>query len=354
MHTDVLIVGGGLSGLALADRLTGAGLDFVVVEAQARLGGRIMTEVLAGGHFDLGPAWFWPGQPGMAGLIQRFSLPVFEQYSVGDLLFQDRSGAIRRERGHAPMQGSYRLGGGMERLIRSLAGALDTGKIVLATPVRSLHLQTARITARLADNRTIEAKRVVLALPPRVAAETIAFEPHPGPEPIAAMRSIPTWMAGQAKIVAVYDRPHWRDAGLSGDAISHRGPMVEIHDASPMEGGPYALFGFIGVPADAREAHIDTMKHLALSQLTTLFGGDMARPFDLVIKDWATVSEVATKEDREAMHSHPPYGLPQELRNIWGGRVHLSSTETAPGFGGYLEGALEAAENTAHALIEGA
>ncbi len=34
--------------------------------------------------------------------------------------------------------------------------------------------------------------------------------------------------------------------------MSRRGPMVEIHDASPSEGGPYALFGFVGFSANDR------------------------------------------------------------------------------------------------------
>ena len=78
MQTDILIVGGGLSGLALADHLARQGTDFLLVEAQERLGGRIMTKDIAGGRFDLGPAWFWPGQPRMAALSRRFNIPVLQ------------------------------------------------------------------------------------------------------------------------------------------------------------------------------------------------------------------------------------------------------------------------------------
>ena len=41
MDTDVLIVGGGLSGLALADELHCKGMDFQRLEARDRVGGRI-------------------------------------------------------------------------------------------------------------------------------------------------------------------------------------------------------------------------------------------------------------------------------------------------------------------------
>ncbi|SMX42311.1 hypothetical protein [Octadecabacter ascidiaceicola] len=62
------------------------------------------------------------------------------------------------------------------------------------------------------------------------------------------MQEIPTWMAGQAKAVAIYNAPFWREDALSGDAMSRHVPTVEIHDESPSKGEPYALFRFIGVP----------------------------------------------------------------------------------------------------------
>ena len=37
---DVLIVGGGLSGLSLADMLADRGIDYKLIEARERLGGR--------------------------------------------------------------------------------------------------------------------------------------------------------------------------------------------------------------------------------------------------------------------------------------------------------------------------
>ena len=40
MH-DIAIVGGGLCGLALLRLLSGSGLDVVLFEARARLGGRV-------------------------------------------------------------------------------------------------------------------------------------------------------------------------------------------------------------------------------------------------------------------------------------------------------------------------
>ncbi|GAA3332831.1 hypothetical protein GCM10020331_094480 [Ectobacillus funiculus] len=81
---------------------------------------------------------------------------------------------------------------------------------------------------------------------------TLNFSPSLPPNLITDIVKKPTWMAGQAKVVAVYDRPFWRELGLSGYVLSAVGPLEEIYDASPNK-GPGALFGFFGMPPAARE-----------------------------------------------------------------------------------------------------
>ena len=52
-------------------------------------------------------------------------------------------------------------------------------------------------------------------------------------------------MGGITKVVARYADAFWRRSGLSGSAISHVGPMREVHDMSGVDGVPGALFGFV-------------------------------------------------------------------------------------------------------------
>ena len=54
-------------------------------------------------------------------------------------------------------------------------------------------------------------------------------------------------MAGHAKFFAVYDSPFWRNNGLCGTAVSRKGPMAEIHDATPAAENQFVLFGFVGL-----------------------------------------------------------------------------------------------------------
>ena len=340
-----LVVGAGLSGLALADHLMRNGEPVTVLDARDRIGGRILS---TDAGLDLGPAWFWPGQPRMARMVARFGLVRFDQHASGDLMFEDERGAVQRGRGFASMEGSWRLDGGLGRLVQALRDALPDDAVRLNAQVVRVERTKDGVHAVLANGERIAGDRIVLALPPRIAS-TIEYAPALGADLHGAMDAVPTWMAGQAKAVAVYERPFWREEGLSGDAMSRFGPMVEIHDASGAVGEPHALFGFIGVPAAARTDEA-ALRDAVLAQLVRLFGEDAASPKDLIVKDWARDVMTSTALDAQPLHAHPTYGMPRALAHLWDGRLHLSGTEVAPQFGGFLEGALEAAERTFAAL----
>ncbi|MEM8791902.1 MAG: FAD-dependent oxidoreductase [Pseudomonadota bacterium] len=352
METDVAIIGGGLAGLALADVLTRAGVDWQLLEARGRLGGRILSAHVSGHAHDLGPAWVWPHNPLVIALADRLGLDFFPQFSDGRLVFQEASGAVRRDLDFSTMAGALRVAGGISALTDGLASLLPLERLHLKAPVTQISRQGGRMHITVGGT-TLTANRVALALPPRLAA-TIDFTPELPRAALESMAAIPTWMAGQAKAVAVYQQPFWREAGLSGDGISHRGPMVEIHDASPASAAAGALFGFIGVPARARLAHREDLRAAILDQLTAMFGADAGAPAELLLQDWAGEAATATQADFEAPPQHPHYGMPAALQNLFDGNLILAGSEVAPRNGGFVEGALEAAEAAALRLRESA
>jgi monoamine oxidase len=340
MKTEIAIVGGGLSGLALADGLHQAGVDVQLFEARSRLGGRIVALATPAGAVDLGPSWFWPGQPRIARLIEDLGLRAFPQHADGDICFEDERGIVHRGMGFASMDGSFRLEGGMQSLIKGLAARLPKERLHLSSRVTDI-TQHGRLL--IDGGRWCEAEHVVLALPPRIAT-TLRFRPNLDPDSLRHLAAIPTWMAGHAKFVAVYDAPFWRRDGLSGDAMSRRGPLAEIHDASGPDGAPAALFGFLGVPAPQRRGREDDLRAAALQQLARIFGLDAAAPVTTAFADWAIQPETATDADATLPTRQPAYGLPAALVGIWEGRLHFASTETASDMGGLMEGALASAD----------
>ena len=347
MSAQILVVGGGLSGLTAARALHQAGIGFRLVEARDRLGGRILSVDTSGsgpGPFDLGPSWFWPGmQPDFANFVEAEGVKSFPQADADDLLFQRGPGSVQRYSGMRQEPPSMRMGGGTAALVTALARDLPPDAIHLNTRVTHMALTSSGVDVTT-DGGCLSAQHVLLAAPPRLMAAQITFDP-PMPAPVVRLwQGTPTWMAPHAKFVAVYDHAFWRDAGLSGAARSQTGPLVEIHDATTMEGQP-ALFGFVGVPAEARARAGDAAVIAAcVQQMGQLFGPPAARPKAMLYKDWAADPLIATSDDLTA-GDHPTPTRHPWVEGAWQRHLTLIGSETSRTEPGYLAGAHEAAKH---------
>ncbi|MDA3005149.1 MAG: FAD-dependent oxidoreductase [Actinomycetota bacterium] len=351
---DAIIIGGGLGGLHAAHLLQERGLGYHLLEGSDRLGGRILSEHVdatggsSGGAYDLGPAWYWPAfQVRMPTLVSALGLQAFPQEVAGSLVWEEAPDMHTRFEGGAPSDGSMRVAGGLGAIVDGVAAGLDGGRVHLGTRVVAMRPAGDGVEVDAVDRAgttsTHRAPGVITALPLRLLAHSIRLEPDPGPGVLAAWSGVPTWMAGQAKVVAVYDTPFWREDGLSGEARSRVGPLVEIHDATAPGGLP-ALTGFVGWPADARRQVGDQLMGAVVDQLSRLFGPRASTPVAVLHKDWATDPLVATGDDAAPLKTHPHYGGHPLPGGPWEGRLLLAGTEAAPGSGGYMEGALEASE----------
>ena len=353
---DTVIIGAGLSGLYAA-RLLSSRRDhaLVVLEARNRVGGRILSPEHHGFFSDLGPSWYWPDiHPNMARLIKSMGLEGFRQFEEGNGRYQGSTGAIRTVGGFGMEPPSWRLAGGMMAIVERLRHEIPEGVIRLNHPVCKIEREDTGVLVGVGELERapwarFRAGRVILALPPRLTAATILFEPDLSFALTQAMLGIGTWMAGQAKFYALYERPFWRETGLSGEAFSERGPLCEIHDGSNIGGGPYGLTGFVGVPAVQRSRE-DLLMEAILSQLAAIYGGSAARPTAVFYQDWARERYTATPYDQPPMVEHPLYHPPAGRTAIWDGCVLFAGTETADRDGGYLEGALTAAERAVTSL----
>lgn len=360
MNKPIVIVGAGLSGLRAASLLTAQGIECMVLEARDRIGGRVLSTSDASrpdlGEFDLGPTWFWPQyESTITNLVNELNLNTFVQYTKGEMLVE-RSPNKAPERYVLPENSdarSMRIIGGVQSLIDAVAATIPSGIVELETRVTAIRLDEAggiTVEAELADGnrKKVSASAVILALPPRIIARHIEFFPSLPSNLITNLVNKPTWMGGQAKAVAIYERPFWRDSGLSGFASSWVGPLQEIHDASP-ETGSGALFGFFGMPAKMRrELSEDKIFRLVIDQLVRLFGPSAKNVSSILYKDWSRDLETAVEEDQEPLRDFASYGQPPKA-GVWEKKIIFAGTETNSQYGGHLAGALQSAE---HAVLE--
>tara|TARA_R110002049_G_scaffold252264_2_gene427269 strand:+ start:6584 stop:7684 length:1101 start_codon:yes stop_codon:yes gene_type:complete len=365
MQTEVLIIGGGLSGLHTAYECHKRGIKYLLLEARDRLGGRVLSlnkdeqsydSRQAG--VDLGPSWFWPQQQRINSLISELDLKndVFFQNCNGDALYEDNQGNIQRGIDGISMAGAYRLRGGIRQLTNALSSQLSRETLFTNAVVKSVNYADGEITTMYETNNSIKhilSKQVVMALPPRVALQQINFEPAFTESRTHELNQIATWMAGHAKVVCIYKLRFWQDNGYSGDVISHRGPLQEIHDASSEDGGLNALFGFVGVPPVHRKHRQDELKKMAVAQLARIFGDQALEPLAVYFQDWSTEPCTSTQLDQEIQRFHPANNIGSVTEQSWDNRLIWSGTEAANYSlqnNGLLEGALEASMNAVSML----
>ncbi|GLY01579.1 MULTISPECIES: FAD-dependent oxidoreductase [Actinoplanes] len=92
-EVDVVIVGGGMAGLAAARRLDRAGVEWLLIEAADRLGGRVGTEIVDGWHLDRGFQVINTAYPRLQALVDIAALDM--RYFTPGVMVR-RAGGLHR------------------------------------------------------------------------------------------------------------------------------------------------------------------------------------------------------------------------------------------------------------------
>jgi monoamine oxidase len=240
-----------------------------------------------------------------------------------------------------------RFVGGSQLISRRLAEELGEG-VVLSSPVRRVSQDSAGLEVD-ADGLTARAQRVIVAVPPPLAAR-ISFAPSLG----GRRDQLTQRMAHGAltKCAAVYPEPFWRAEGLTGQAVTDRGPVSTTFDNSPPEGSPGVLLGFIAGAEAIRHARRSEAerRRIVLDGFTRLFGSEAGKPGIYLETAWA--EEEWSRGG--PVCSFAPGALAQygEALRQPAGRVHWAGAETATVWCGYMEGAVRSGERAAEEVLD--
>ncbi len=240
-----------------------------------------------------------------------------------------------------------RVDGGAQSLPLGLAASLGE-RLRLGAPARRIEQDDAGVRVQ-ADGVRVEARRAIVAVPPAVAAR-IELEPLPPGRPELAERLRP---GALSKCMALYERPFWREDGLSGEALSDAGPVTLSFDASPRDGTAGVLLGFVGGPEARELARLPEAERRGpvLACFERLYGPRAARPLEYAEQTWA-------EEEWSGGGPTSNFGpggwtsCGPALRKP-SGRLHWAGTETATAWSGYMEGAIQAGERAAAEALAG-
>ncbi|MGH3457053.1 flavin monoamine oxidase family protein [Aeromicrobium sp.] len=442
---DVVVVGAGISGLMAARNLVKAGKDVLVVEANDRVGGRVLNHTLTGGSvIESGGAFVGPTQNHILALSKELGVETFKEYVDGKNVYAtegmklEYTGTVPpdpqiladaallqvridemskqvpvdapwtaekaaewdaitfdqwvrentilprvREVLLAYLQPSFgtdgknmsllfllwyiatagdethpgnftrsssteggaqesRFVGGSGLVPLRMADAL-ADRVALNAPVRRIS-QTDSAVEVSTDRGTVQAKRVIVAVPPPLALG-IDWAPMLPSRRHQLLEGMP--MGQLMKCDAVYETPFWRDKGLSGSGVATYGAVRAMFDNSPADAAVGVLLGFVGGSTWETYGRLPLAERRAavLEGFALFVGEEALNPIEYVEHDWTL--------DRWTMGSPIASPTPGTITSFGStiresvGRVHWAGTETATYWSGFMDGAVRAGERSA-------
>lgn len=229
---------------------------------------------------------------------------------------------------------------GIQVAARALADELGD-RVRLGTGVDRLSWNADGAIVDLADG-PVMARHVVVAMAPS-SCERIDFEPVLPLRRVDAQRRMP--LGSVIKVCAVYDRPFWREAGLSGSVLDLDGPFHHCLDVSSPDSGAGVLVSFLAAD-DARglsdqalgSGASDVRRTRFLESAERWFGPEAAQPRHYRDLDWSSVPSVGggysgVVEPGAWAEIGPSLTAPA-------GCLHWAGSESSSTWTGYVEGAI--------------
>jgi len=337
MSNKIIILGAGISGIYLGNRLKKEGFSIKILEANNRIGGRIYTKNVHNTKVELGATWLWRYNPELLKLCKELRISLFEQNMTGDALYE-QSNLMAPQRFQVPknQEISYRIVGGTNTLLEKLAQDFTDDELILNQKVIQIKENKETVTISTEKSK-FSADVVISAIPPQVFINTVDFHPSLDEKITQIANNTHTWMKDSIKFAIVYKTPFWKDKGLSGVGFSNVGPFTEIYDHSDFENNHFALMGFLHGNLSNETKTFREEK--AQNQLFKFFGVDGKNYLSYEEKVW-NKEKLTNFENDKFITPHFNNGNAIYQQEFLNKKLIIAGSETSPSFGGYMEGAI--------------
>ena len=344
----IIIVGAGLSGLLTAYLLKKEGIPFKILEASNRVGGRINTiYTKEDAPIEMGATWFTDQHFNLRTLLKELGINHFEQFMDTKVFYEPNSNFPAQIVEIPKSEPSYRISGGTSTLINSLLQHLDPTSLFLNQSVSKITFKENAVTVKAGNN--FEGDRVVLALPPKLWSNRIAFEPELPTNLKENALQTQTWMEDSIKVALTFAKPFWREENLPRTLFSNVGPVTEFYDQSNAENSRFALCGFIN-SAFNQLSDLERKK-LVIDQLKNIFGSRITEFLQYEECVWSE-EHYTYQDSAHSLFPHQNNGNPIFRDLYFDNRLIISGSETSSKFPGYMEGAVISAKETVRKILD--
>lgn len=259
----------------------------------------------------------------------------------------------------------FRSGGGVEKMIGTINSAQETrislgaqeisnrlaqqlgARLRLSSPVTRIEHNENGATVHY-EHGSIVAKRVIVAIPLVLAGRIRYAPPMSGVRDQLTQRS---FMGSVLKVHVVYERPFWRESGLSGHVTSDTGMVQITFDQSHPDRSEGVIVGFMDshLGRVATQMTYEQRREVVISDLVKLLGAEAANPTAYYEKAW--IDEEYSRGAYVGMMTPGTWSTLGPLLREPVGVIHWAGTETAVIWNGYMDGAIRSGEDAAIAVL---
>jgi monoamine oxidase len=344
----IIIIGAGLSGLLTGHLLKKEGIPFKILEARNRVGGRINTVYGTNNTpIEMGATWFTDQHMHLIGLLEELEIDYFEQHIDATVFFQPTSNSPIQSVQIPTQSPSYRVSGGTSNIINTLFQKLDKKDVLLNQSVKQIKIFKNAVQVHAEE--TFKGNTVVLAIPPKLWAKKILFEPPLPSELLSIAKQTQTWMEDSIKVALTYSQPFWEQENLPGTLFSNAGPVTELYDHCNHKRSRYALCGFIN--SSFMNLTYTERRESVINQIKNAFGA-RAEEFTHYEECLWSKEENTFEASEVFLYPHQNNGNPIFNNLFFDGKLLISSSESASGFPGYMDGAVLSANITVEQITK--
>lgn len=178
---------------------------------------------------------------------------------------------------------AYRVVGGSQLTPLRLAERLGD-RVVLEAPVREIRWSDEAVELDAGATR-VRARSAIVAVAPNLTG-AIRFDPPLPPWRLRLEQAVSQGSVN--KVLAVYEQPFWREAGLSGEGFAPYALVRELYDNTPPSASVGVLCTFLSgeVAEEAGRMSPDARRAAVLEGMATYVGPHALRPIDYIETDW--------------------------------------------------------------------
>jgi renalase len=287
-ESSVVVVGAGISGVACARELQGAGFDVVVLDRGRVVGGRMARWTREDRAIDVGAAYFTVRSAAFSELAESWATRGLA-HPWTDAFTVSRGGAGPVTESDGPVR--WGTENGLRSLVEDLAEGLD---VRLEHEVGSVSVNEV---SPVLDGRPVRA--LVLAMPDPQALDLL----DAGAAAVLGMHDVldPTWQP-VVTVVAAFPERTWR--GLDAMFV-HDSPVSLVVDDGRRRGDGAPVL-VVHTTHETAAAHLDdpsTVVPVVLDEVRRLLG-DVGEPAWVEVKRWGSAEPRTPRSQTYWLGSH--------------------------------------------------